>query len=189
MATLPARVTDLLARFRQGDAAATEDLFRAVQAELRRLARQKLRGEKPGHTLQATDLVNEAYLRLRNQLGAEFQNRAHFLSVAARAMRNILVDYARRKKARKRVEGGQRITLAGADAAIEVDAEAVVAIHESLDRLAQRYPLHARLVELTYFGGLTREEAAAFLEIEPLEAKRLLTFARAALRRDLETRS
>jgi RNA polymerase sigma factor (TIGR02999 family) len=180
-------VTRVLSGIEQGDPHAAEQLLPLVYDELRRLAARKLAQEKPGHTLQATALVHEAYLRL---VGGEkppsFQDRAHFFAAAAGAMRRILVDNARRKLTRKR-GGGRRRQALEAVAAPEPDAE-VLALDEALDRLAAADPQKARLVELRYFAGLTGDQAAEVLGISPTTADRHWAFARAWLQAEVRGR-
>jgi RNA polymerase sigma factor (TIGR02999 family) len=164
------------------------ELMPLVYDELRRLAASYLRRERPGQTLQATALVNEAFVRLSQERGKEFANRTHFLAIAALSMRQILVQRARAKHAEKRGGGAERITLnesiAGAPPAPGEDID-VLALDEALTRLAAMDPQQAKLVELRYFGGLTIEETAEALEISPATVKRQWALARAWLRREL----
>jgi RNA polymerase sigma factor (TIGR02999 family) len=174
-------VTRILSAIDQGDPQAAEQLLPLVYDELRKLAVQKLAREKPGQTLQATALVHEAYLRLVGPDGQRsWKDGGHFFAAAAQAMRRILVDNARRKRARKHGAGFQRQPL-DAIAAPEVDDE-LVALDEALNKLAEAEPIKARLVELRYFGGLTGEQAAQVLAISPATADRHWAFARAWLR-------
>ena len=158
-----------------------------VHEELRRIARRCVAGERPGHSLQATALVNEAYLRLVDVQRVHWQNRAHFLAMAARMMRRILVDHARGRLAEKRGGTMQRVTLgdAGAEPSAH-DGLEVLALHEALERLAALDPEQARLVELRYFGGLGIEETAEALGVSAATVKREWAVARAWLRRELE---
>jgi RNA polymerase sigma factor (TIGR02999 family) len=182
----PARVTALLADARAGKAEALDALLPLVYAELRRVAAGYLRRERPGQTLQATGLVHEAYLRLMREQHVAWENRAHFCAIAANAMRQILVERARRRKAAKRGGAWARLTLdEGLAAAPEAEVD-VEALDEALSRLAARDPNQARLVELRYFGGLTIEETAAVLDVSPATVKRSWMVARAWLRRELE---
>jgi RNA polymerase sigma factor (TIGR02999 family) len=180
-------VTRVLAAIERGEAHAAEELLPLVYDQLRQLAAQKLAREKPGHTLQATALVHEAYLRL---VGGEqppsFKDRAHFFAAAAAAMRRILVDNARRKLTQKR-GGGRRRQPLEAVAAPEPDAE-LLALDEALDRLAAADPQKARLVELRYFAGLTGDQAAEVLGISPTTADRHWAFARAWLQAEVRGR-
>jgi len=154
---------------------------------LRRIAAGYLRRERDGHTLQPTALVNEAYMRLVDQRDVTWQNRAHFLGIAAQVMRRILVDHARARLTAKRGGGVAPITLAGAahGGAQETDDVDLLALHDALERLAALDPEQARLVELRYFGGLTIEETAEALGVSPATVKREWALARAWLRREL----
>lgn len=158
-------VTVLLARWREGDEAALEELVPVVYGELRALAARYLRGERGGHTLQPTSLVNEAFVRLLGPARVRPHDRTHFFALAARTMRRVLVDHARRHRAEKRPSPEDRLTLqtalAGA-AAPEID---VLALHEALERLAEIHPRQAQLVELRYFSGLSNPEAAEALGV------------------------
>lgn len=172
-------VTQLLEAARGGDRVARERFYRAIYAELHRLARANMRREARAVTLQPTVLVNEAYLRLAPAGG--WESRGHFLGAAAEAMRRILVEHARRRLSRKRGGAFQRITLTGIDVPIpEQDAD-VLLVNEAVERLAMERPRLAKLVSLRFFGGLGIEEAAAALEISPATAKRDWAFARAWL--------
>ena len=179
-------VTHILAAVERGDPRAAEQLLPLVYDELRKLAAQRLAGEKPGQTLQATALVHEAYVRL---VGGEqshgWNGRGHFFAAAAEAMRRILVDAARRKQTEKHGGGRQRQDL-DADALVApVSDMDLVALDAALSRLAEHDPLKARLVELRYFAGLTGAEAAAALGISASAADRLWVYTRAWLRREL----
>lgn len=170
LAVDPAEDTTALLR-RWDDPVARERLFEIVYPELRRLAAARLRGERSGHTLQTADLVNEAFLRLVRQGAVNWQGRAHFLAIAARAMKRILLDHARRKLARRR-NGGLRVTGAEGDFSISDPFEQLIQIELLLEKLAV---LNARVVEtfdLHYFGGLTFDQIGAVLEIDPRTAKR-----------------
>ena len=182
----PQGVTLLLERWGAGDEGALEELLPLVHDELRRLAGAYLRRERQGHTLQPTALVNEAYLKLVDQRGARWQNRAQFFGVAAQLMRRILVDHARARKAEKR--GGSRfaVTLGQADGAADSPQTDLLAVHEALDRLARLDPQQARVVELRFFGGLSIEEAAEVLGVGHATVEREWKMARAWLRRELE---
>ena len=162
----PAEITQLLNEVRAGDKSATDKLFEEVYKELRKLAKDYLRQERPNHTLQATALVHDAYLRLIKGQEIPWQNRAHFFSVAAQVMRNLLVDHARQHKAHKRGGGERKLSL---DDAISFSAERdidLIALDEALKELEQHNPRHCRIVELKFFGGLQIEEVAAVLEID-----------------------
>jgi RNA polymerase sigma factor (TIGR02999 family) len=181
-------VTTLLAAWRAGDATAGERLLQVVYDELHRQAERAMRREDPAHTLQATALVNEAYLRLVDQRRMEWRNRAHFHGIAAQVMRRILVDHARARRAGKRGAGGQAVSLTNVEAAGDgrSDNLDLLALHEALGRLDALDPLQARLVELRYFAGLSIDETAEALQISPSTVKREWVVARAWLRRELE---
>jgi RNA polymerase sigma factor (TIGR02999 family) len=176
-------ITRMLARWADGDQAALGELMPLVYAELRKLADHYMRQERPDHTLQPTALVHEAFLRLAETRQAAFGNRVHFYGAAAQAMRRILVDYARSHRAVKR---GQGITMVDLDQASEVGIDMrldLVALDEALDALSAVAPRPAKVVELRYFGGLSIDETAAFLDIAPATVKRHWAFARAWLYR------
>jgi RNA polymerase sigma factor (TIGR02999 family) len=175
----------LLERARGGQEPAIEQLVPLVYGELRRIAARHLRRERPGGTLQATALVHEAYLRLLKDEDLSFQNRAHFFGIAARSMRQILVEHARARGAGKRGGERQRVTLDEGAAAVPGPDVDLLALNEALDRLAAVNPQHARIVELRFFGGLTNEEAAAALDVSPATVKRAWAVARAWLFREL----
>jgi RNA polymerase sigma-70 factor (ECF subfamily) len=181
-------VTGLLLAWREGDAAAGERLLPAIYDELHRQAARAMRREGDAHTLQATALVHEAYLRLVDQRRIEWRSRAHFFGVAAQMMRRVLVDHARTRLAAKRGGAMQRVTLGDVDAgggASSGDELDVLALHEALERLAALDPDQARLVELRYFGGLGIEDTAEALGVSPATVKREWAVARAWLRREL----
>jgi RNA polymerase sigma factor (TIGR02999 family) len=159
-----------------------------VYAELRRVAAAYLRRERPGYTLQPTALVNEAYVRLAGQ-HPRFQNRAHFCAIAANAMRQILVERARARNARKRGGGAARITLDEGLAPAPTPTVDLPALDEALTRLAGLDPQQARIVELRFFGGLSVEETAEALGVSPATVKRHWSVARAWLARELEPRA
>jgi RNA polymerase sigma factor (TIGR02999 family) len=180
-------ITRILEAIQQGDPHAAEQLLPLVYDELRQLAAHKLAHEKPGHTLQATALVHEAYLRLFGQQEPRsFSDRGHFFAAAAATMRRILIDNARRKQTQKRGGSRQRQPLE-AVAAPEPDEE-LLALDEALQKLAAHDPDKARLVELRYFAGLTGEQAAAVLGISPTTADRHWAFARAWLQAEVRGR-
>ena len=156
-----------------------------VYGELRRLAANRLRNERPDHTLQPTALVHEAYVRLVDQRQVRWQSRAHFYAIAAHIMRRILVDRARARGAGKRGAGWQRVTLTGDKTPTTSRNVDVVALDETLQRLAELDPQQERIVELRYFGGLTIEEAAEVMNISPATLKREWAIARAWLRAEL----
>jgi RNA polymerase sigma factor (TIGR02999 family) len=185
-------VTQLLVKWGEGDQKALDKLMPLVYSELRRLAGNYLRRERQNHTLQATALVNEAYLKLIDQRNARWQNRAHFYGVAAQLMRRILVDHARQHKAAKRGGSEQQrlsITSAGQLGRKNLAAEPVLdllALHEALQELAVIDPQQERIVELKFFGGLSIEETAEVLGIGHATVERDWKMARAWLRRKLE---
>lgn len=182
MAEVTARdVTQLLAAWRAGDGAALERLLPAVYDDMRRIARHRLGQERADHTLQATALVNECYLRLLGQHAVSWQDRAHFLAVASRSMRRILVDHARRKRAAKR--GGPEVTLALDEAldAAESRSLDLVALDDALEALAGLAPRQAQIIELRFFAGLTVAETAEVLDISPATVKLDFQMARAWL--------
>jgi RNA polymerase sigma factor (TIGR02999 family) len=177
-------VTQLLAKWRSGDEEALQALIPLVYDELRRLAHNYLRAERPGHTLQTTALAHEAYMRLVDQNPAHFQNRAHFLAVAANLMRRILVDYARRRHAAKR--GLEcRVTLDESYDAAQEQGVDVLVIDHALSQLSRRDEQQGRIVEMRFFGGLTTEETANALDISVATVKRDWSMARAWLMREL----
>ena len=180
-------VTELLHAWGAGDAKASEALVPLVYDELRRQARRALRREGVGHTLQATALVHEAWLRLEGQHEARWESRTQFLAVAAQMMRRVLVDHARTRRALKRGGGGTQVTLG--DAANEVamsDGVDVLALDDALSRLAVLDPRKARLVELRYFAGLSIPEAATAMGVSQATLGREWAVARMWLRRELE---
>jgi RNA polymerase sigma-70 factor (ECF subfamily) len=177
-------VTRLLKRLSGGEKDAFDSLMPLVYEQLRRLASRSLRAERPGHTLRATALVHEAYLRLAGA-GGDWQDRVHFYAVAARVMRNILVDYAKGAKRQKRGGGAQHVDF---DEAVLVDpcsAPGLPDLDESLRRLEVHDPRKSKVVELLFFGGLTYEETAAALGISEATVHRELKMAKAWLYRDL----
>jgi len=156
-------VTELLVEWGQGDQAALEDLIPRVYGELRRLARAQFRRERPGHTLQTTAVIHEVYLRLVDQKRVEWRDRAHFFGLAARLMRQILVDHARRKRVVKRGGGQVAISLDKAPFLTNGREPDLLKVDEALRSLEEEKPELARLVELRFFGGLTQPEAAEAL--------------------------
>ncbi|HEY2855094.1 MAG TPA: ECF-type sigma factor [Gemmatimonadaceae bacterium] len=185
-------VTQLLRAWGAGDTDASESLARLVYAELRRQARRALRKEGEGHTLQATALVHEAWLRLDGQHGARWESRAQFFAVAAQMMRRVLVDHARTRRAAKRGAAPVQVTLDAVDnegaadrGSSTLDAIDLLALDDALARLAAFDPKKARLVELRYFGGLSIPEAAATLGVSEATLGREWAVARMWLRREL----
>jgi RNA polymerase sigma factor (TIGR02999 family) len=182
----PKTVTVLLSRVRSGDQAALNELIPVVYAQLRDMAERRLRSERPDHTLDSAGLVHELYLRLVDQGQPEYQNRAHFYSVAARLMRQILVDHARGRAAAKRGGGAEKLTLDESMAYGENRAHLMVALDDSLKALHDLDPQKARLVEMKFFGGLTAEESAEALGIPVSTVRKELRIAHAWLRREMD---
>ncbi|HWS88316.1 MAG TPA: sigma-70 family RNA polymerase sigma factor [Pyrinomonadaceae bacterium] len=182
------KITQLLQAWGGGDKAALEELTRLCYQELRRIALQHMRREESGHTLQASALVNEAFLRLADWKNVEWQGRAHFFAVAARVMRNILVDLARERAAAKRGGNPLMVSLAAAARVPKERSADIVALDEALDALAALSPRWSKVVELKFFGGLTNEEAAEVLKVHPDTVGRDWRLARAWLYRELSRR-
>ena len=178
-------VTQLLVAWGNGDKAALDRLMPLVHTELRRLARHYMSRERSGHTLQTSALVNEAYLRLVDQEGMRWENRAHFFGIAARLMRQILVEHARGRQAAKRGGGQYRLSLSKVDRIASAPDVNLLALDEALGRLETLDPQKSRVVELRYFGGLGIEETAEVIGISPATVKRDWGMARAWLRREL----
>jgi len=174
----------LLAKWQAGDGESLRRLMPLVYDELRRLAHRDLRKERPDHTLQSTALVHEAYLRLARQEPMRFENRAHFLAVCAQLMRQILVQYARRRKAVKR-DAGYKLTLDDALAPAKSRSMDVAALDDALKELAKLDPQQSRIVELRYFGGLSIEETAQVLDLSPATVKRHWATARVWLHKQI----
>ncbi len=179
-------VTQMLSDWRKGDPRALAELTPIVQQELRRVAAACLRRERSDHTLQPTALINEAYLRLLRQNVPEFENRAHFFGVAAQIMRQILVDFARKRLSAKRGSAQREILTEAMQVSVQ-QSEEVLAVHQALDRLAAFDERKARIMELRHFGGLDREEIAAALGLSLSTVKRDMQLASAWLRRELST--
>jgi RNA polymerase sigma-70 factor, ECF subfamily len=183
----PHRVTQLLTEWSHGDDAALAELTPLVYQELRRLAHYYMEGQRPDHTLQTTALVNEAYLRLADQTNLNWQSRAHFFAVAARAMRQILVSYARSNQAQKRGGGGARIELDEAAILSPQQSKEIVDLHEALERLGTLDSRKAQVVELKFFGGLNYDEMAEVLKISRVTVRRDWEFARLWLYTELHS--
>lgn len=182
----PADITQLLLEWRNGSERALEDLMPLVYSELRRMARNYMRRQSPGHTLQTTALVNEAYMRLVDSNRVNWQDRNHFFAVSAQLMRRILVDFARKKNSQKR--GGDQIMVT-LDERVDKAAESgldLVGLDEALTRLSEFSPRQSRIVELRYFAGLTEEQIADTLEISSRTVRRDWNLARAWLFRELQ---
>ncbi len=181
----PFEITQLLVAWREGSDDALERLVPLVEPELRRLARQYLRRERPGHVLQTTALVNEAFIRLMNWKDVSWQNRGHFLAMVARLMRHILVDISRR---RAKDDDGREIRIVDLGEANGVTVEPsreLLAIDEALRELAEHDPRKAQIVEMRFFGGLTLDEIADVLEVAPITVSREWAKARAWLHREV----
>jgi RNA polymerase sigma factor (TIGR02999 family) len=182
MASSPrSQVTELLERVRDGQDGAREELLRLVYPELRRIAANAMRGERPNHTLRTTGLVNETYLRLFGRETPEFANRAHFFSTVAREMRRILVEHARSRNALRRPDGRVRLSLEDIEIPAPERGTDLVALDQALERFEAVDARAAQVVELRFFGGLTEDEAAATLGVSLATLKRDWTFARAWL--------
>jgi len=179
------RVTELLVQWSHGDDAAPAELTPLVYEELRRVAHHHLSGQRRDYTLQTTALVNEAYLRLADQTNPRWQNRAHFFAVAARAMRQILVSYARSQQAQKRGGGALKIDLDEAALVSPEESKEIVDLHEALETLATLDSRKAQVVELKYFGGLNYDEIAEVLKISRITARRDWEFAKVWLYTEL----
>jgi RNA polymerase sigma factor (TIGR02999 family) len=179
---LPANsVSTLLARWQAGDEEALNDVISLVYKELRRIAHRRLRGERPNHTLQSTELVHEAYLRLERQRTIQFENRDHFLAISAELMRQILVEYARKRRTLKR-DGGLRLTLDDTVALKTRDLD-LVALDDALNELAAVDPQQSRIVVLRFFSGLSIEETAREVGLSQATVKRRWETARLWLHR------
>ena len=177
-------VSELLAKWEAGDGEALRALVPLIYNELRRLAHHYLRSERPDHTLQSTALVHEAYLRLVKQEPAHFENRAHFFAVSAQLMRQILVEYARRRRAAKR-DGGHRLTLEDAQSLLKGRSVDLAALDDALNGLARLDARQSRIVELRFFGGLTLEETAQVLGISEATVRRDWATARVWLHHEM----
>jgi RNA polymerase sigma factor (TIGR02999 family) len=178
-------ITNLLARWSDGDRAALDKLFPLVFGELRRLAHRYMRREKPGHMLQTTALVNEAYLRLVDQRNVRWQNRAHFFAIASQMMRRILVDHARSRRYDKRGGGVLKISLEEAAVISMERARELVALDDALMALEKIDPRRSRVVEMRFFGGLDNDEIAEVLKIHPNTVTRDWNLARAWLHKEV----
>jgi RNA polymerase sigma factor (TIGR02999 family) len=172
------RVTDLLVQWSHGDDAALAELTPLVYEELRRLSHHQMGGQRPNHTLQTPALVNEAYLRLADQTNPRWQNRAHFFAVATRAMRQILVSYARSQRSQKRGGGAVKVDLDEAALVSPKESREIVELHEALEQLSTLDSRKAQVVELKYFGGLNYDEIAEVLKISRITVRRDWEFAK-----------
>lgn len=181
----PAEVTQLLDRIRLGDGTAVNDLMPIVYDELRRLAQGYLRGGRGYQTMQATALVNEAYLKLVEGKAQDIHNRTHFFALAARVMRQIIVDYARARTSQKRGGGAEKLPLKEEILSLEHDSTQVLAIHQALEKLALQDERKAQLIELRFFGGLTGDECASATGLTAQQVYRELRIAQAWLHQEL----
>ncbi|MDX2152280.1 MAG: sigma-70 family RNA polymerase sigma factor [Bryobacteraceae bacterium] len=185
----PSEVTQILLKLQSGDRSVLEQLTPLVYGEMRRLAGSLLRQERSGHTLQATALVHEAYMRLADQSHLNLQSRAHFMAIAARVMRQILVDHARKHSAVKRGSGGPKVTLDEGLVYSNERARDVEALDDALQALEQLDPRKAKIVELRFFGGLTGEEIASALDISTATVAREIRMAQAWLLQQMKSSS
>jgi RNA polymerase sigma factor (TIGR02999 family) len=183
----PEKVTQLLSDWQEGNAAALTELAPLVYEDLRRLAHHYMKAQRPDHTLQATALVNEAYLRLADQTHPTWQDRAHFFAVAARAMRQILVDHAEKYLSQKRGGGAVKLELDEAALMSPEQSKEIVDLHEALEKLATLDARKAEVVELKYFGGLNYKEIAEVLKISFITVRRDWEFARTWLYAQLQS--
>jgi RNA polymerase sigma-70 factor, ECF subfamily len=181
-------VTQLLLDWRQGDAAAFDQLVPVVYQKLRRLARHYMAGQKPGHTLQATALVNEAYVRLIDCAQVNWKDRAHFFAISAQIMRRVLVEFARSRQYQKRGGGARKTSLDEALIASPKRGNDLVALDEALQALAMSYPRQSQVVELRFFGGLTVDETAEVLQVSGITVMRDWQLAKVWLARELKKR-
>jgi len=181
------QVTQLLVAWGKGDELARDQLMSLVYEELHRLAHRYMKRESPGHTLQTSALVNEAFVRLVDQKHVRWQNRAHFFCIAAQMMRRILVDYARARNYAKRGGGAQQISLDERLTVSEGHSAEVVGVHEALEQLAEFDPRKSQIVELRFFDGLSIEETAGVLGVSPGTVMRDWTLAKAWLRREISS--
>ncbi|HEX5708091.1 MAG TPA: sigma-70 family RNA polymerase sigma factor [Pyrinomonadaceae bacterium] len=181
----PSDITGLLHAWRGGDAAALERLMPLVERELHRIASRYMGHENPGHTLQTTALVNEAYLRLIRQRNVEWQNRAHFFAIAAQIMRRILLNYARDQQREKRGGGAVQVSLSEACVMTAERSSGLLALDAALTRLEAKDVRKSRVVELRFFGGLSVEETAEVLEVSTVTVMRDWKMAKAWLAREI----
>ena len=185
----PQGVTELLVAWSNGDKNARDQLMTIVYQELHRLAHYYMKRESPGHTLQTSALVNEAFVRLVDQRNVQWQNRAHFFGIAAQTMRRILVDYARQLRAVKRGGGAPTMSLDEALIISEERSAEVIELHEALEKLVEFDPRKSQIVELRFFGGLSIDETAEVLAVSPGTVMRDWTLAKAWLRREMTNNS
>src|SRR5215831_3306362 len=181
-------VTQLLLDWRRGDAVALEQLVPVVYQNLRRIARHYMAGQKPGHTLQATALVNEAYMRLIDCQQVNWKDRAHFFAISAQVMRRVLVEFARSRKYQKRGGGARKTSLDEALIASPQRGHDLVALDEALQALAVSYSRQSQVVELRFFGGMSVEETAEVLQVSAITVMRDWQLAKVWLSRELKKR-
>jgi RNA polymerase sigma-70 factor (ECF subfamily) len=181
-------VTQLLLAWRQGDAAAFDQLVPVVHQKLRRLARHYMAGQRPGHTLQATALINEAYMRLIDCGQVNWKDRAHFFAISARMMRRVLVEFARSRQYQKRGGGARKTSLDEAVIASPERGQDLLALDDALQAFAAEYPRQAQVVELRFFGGLSVEETAEVLRLSAITVMRDWQLAKVWLARELKKR-
>jgi RNA polymerase sigma factor (TIGR02999 family) len=186
MAVPNTSITLLVHEYANGDRGALDRLLPLVYSELRRIAQKHLRDERQGHTLQPTALVHEMYARLAGQSPPDLNDRAHFLSVAAHVMRQILIDHARTKYAQKRGGRQEKFSLDEAQTTCMEKPAIMIRVDDALNQLARNDPRKARLIEMRFFGGLTAEESAAVLDVPVNEVRRELRVAQAWLQRELD---
>jgi RNA polymerase sigma factor (TIGR02999 family) len=185
MTPSPQQITQLLVAWGDGDRAALDKLMPLVHEELRRLAHRYMRSEAPGNTMQTSALVNEAYLRLVDQTNPHWQNRAHFFAISAQLMRQILVDYARKRRSRKRGGDDRQVSISEEMIVSDERTANVVALDDALKSLAEIDSRKSQIVELRFFGGLSIEETAEVLQVSPGTVMRDWTLAKAWLRREI----
>ena len=186
MTGFPSQVTQLLIKWSEGDKAALDQLMPLVHSELRRIAKRYMGRQSPGHTLQTSALINEAYLRLVDQQSVDWKDRAHFFAASAQIMRNILIDHARKYRFAKRGAGARKIALDEALAMSEQRAAEFVALDDALSELSTVDPRKSKIVELRFFGGLNIEETAEVMKISPATVQREWRAARAWLQRAIQ---
>jgi RNA polymerase sigma factor (TIGR02999 family) len=187
VAELPLEITQLLLSWSQGNQAALDQLVPLVYPELKRLARRYMARENPGHTLQTSALINEAYLRLVDQQNVDWQDRAHFFAAAAQVMRHILIDHARRYRYGKRGGGAQHLPLDEVAVVSKERAAELVALDDALKRLAHIDPRKSKIVELRFFGGLSVDETAEVMKLAPVTIMREWRTAKAWLHREVSS--
>jgi RNA polymerase sigma factor (TIGR02999 family) len=178
-------VTQLLRRIREGEADAESELFPLVYGELREMAARLMRGEKSGHTLQPTDLVHESFFKLMDGAAASAADRRHFLSIASRAMRQVLVSHARKHASEKRGGGLVHVRITNVDAGLDVDLTELLALDDALSRLGELNPRLPRVIELRFFAGLSENETAEALDVTPRTIQRDWAMARAWLYKEM----